>query len=437
MSSTHLLLRAGPLLGTYAERVRAFHPNARLYLTSVVFTGAAFGVYRLLFNFYVLSLGFDEAFLGTLITTSSLTALLVALPMGYLADYLGHKPALLLGSLFATLAVIGVVAWPNAPVLIAMNVLLGLSQSLTAVTMGPFLMENSGETERTYLFSFASGFQTASAFVGNWIGGYLPTWVGAFRQAEPTSMLAYNGSLWVIGLATVLSALPLLFLRTRKSANQPRSLFAPITYFRSQPALLGRLILPMLVTSIGAGLIMPFMNVFYRQVYHQPDPVIGSMFAWGSLAMGIGLLIAPPLAERFGKIQVVVISQALSIPFLALLGFSPWFALSAAAYYFRLALMNMSGPVYQTFVMERVEPSARATVASLVSMASSFGWAFSPTLSGWLQVRYGFGPAYAGTILLYVLSIYLYWRYFWRSRPVETRQPAEGVTFRPQAHRKD
>jgi MFS family permease len=178
----------------------------------------------------------------------------------------------------------------------------------------------------------------------------------------------------------------------------------------------------MLITSIGAGLIMPFMNVFFRQVYHQPDPVIGTMFAWGSLAMGIGLMIAPPLADRMGKIQLVVITQGLSIPFLALLGFSPWFWLSAGAYYIRLALMNMSGPVYQTFVMEHVEPSARATVASLVSMANSFGWAFSPTISGWLQVRYGFGPSFIGTIVLYMLSGWMYYAYFLRGRrsvPVE------------------
>ncbi len=187
--------------------------------------------------------------------------------------------------------------------------------------------------------------------------------------------------------------------------------------------MLGKLVTPMLVTSIGAGLIMPFMNVFFRVVHDQPDPVIGSLFAWGSLAMGLGLLAAPALADRAGKIQVVVVTQALSVPFLVLLGFAPWFWLSAAAYYVRLTLMNMSNPVYQTFVMEQVEPEARATVASLVSMAWSFGWAFSPTISGSLQVSYGFGPPFLGTITLYVIAITLYWAFFWRGRREVVPQP--------------
>jgi hypothetical protein len=74
LSSQPTHVRVKKVLATYIDRVGSFHPNARLYLTSVILTGAALGVFRLLFNFYILSLGYNEALLGTLITTSSLTA---------------------------------------------------------------------------------------------------------------------------------------------------------------------------------------------------------------------------------------------------------------------------------------------------------------------------------------------------------------------------
>jgi MFS family permease len=146
------------------------------------------------------------------------------------------------------------------------------------------------------------------------------------------------------------------------------------------------------------------------------------MFAWGSLAMGIGLILAPVFADRYGKIKVIVFTQALSIPFLALLGYSPLFSVSAVAYYIRLTLMNMSSPVYQTFVMEQVNSESRAMVASLNSMVNSFGRAFSPVISGWLQVRYGFGPSFMGTIILYIISILLYYLFFIRGRAQKIRQ---------------
>jgi MFS family permease len=411
----------------YGKHLVAFRPNARLYLLHVILAGSAMGVFRLLFNFFALSLGFDEKLLGNLVTTSSVTALIVALPMGYLADMLGRKLALLLSAACTSLAIATMVLFPSQTMLLAMNVIFGIAQSLAGVTMSPFLMENSGEHERTYLFSFSQGLQMVSASVGNWIGGYLPSWISSLRAVDAVSSEAYGGSLLAVSAAAGLALVPLFLLRTPRLSHSERTIFAPISYAVKHPTLLSKLILPMLVTSIGAGLIMPFQNVFFRTVHHQSDPVIGTLFAWGSLAMGLGLLAAPPLADRMGKIKLVVITQGLSIPFLILLGFAPWFWMSAAAYYVRVALMNMSGPVYQTFVMERVEPSSRATVASLVSMSWNFGWAFSPTISGLMQVRYGFGPPFLGTIILYTISVVLYWAFFWRKVPV-LKTASEFVT---------
>ncbi len=409
-----MLSKIGRGLKAYGEHLVAFRPNARLYLVYAIIAGVAMGIYRLLFNFFILSIGFDEKLLGNLVTTSSITALLVALPMGYLADVLGRKVSLLISGVMICISVAMMVLWPVTGVLYAMNILSGVAQSLAGVTMSPFLMENSSERERTYLFSFSSGIQMVSASVGNWIGGYLPSWVAAARGVVPISSQAYGGAILVVALALAVSVLPLVLIRMPTLQRAERTVFAPLSYAAKNPAKLTKLVLPMLITSLGAGLIMPFMNVFFRLQYHQTDQVIGVLFAWGSLAMGLGLLAAPPLADRMGKIQIVVITQGLSIPFLILLGFSPLFWISGVAYYIRVALMNMSSPVYQTFVMEQVEPSSRAMVASLVSMAWNFGWSVSPTISGILQVRYGFGPPFMGTIILYIISVFLYWYFWWR-----------------------
>jgi len=286
------------------------------------------------------------------------------------------------------------------------------------------LMENSGEEERTYLFSMSSGLRMGSVFVGSWLGGYMPSWVAAFRGIEPNESTAYGTALLAVAFFAALGFIPLVFLKTGKRplGSSSRS-FAPFHFAAKQPKLLGRLLLPSILISIGAGLFMPFMNVFFRTIHHQSDQVIGTLFAWGSLAMGLGLMIAPPLADRLGKVRLVMITQGLSIPFMLLLGFAPVFALSAGAYFVRMALMNMSNPIYQTFVMEQVDESARATVASLVSMVWAFGRSFSPTISGYLQVRYGFGPPFAIAISLYAIAVCLYWVFFVRHQKTVTPQP--------------
>ncbi len=403
------------VIRVYLARVRLFSVNARLYLASAMMTGAAFGVYRLLFNFYALSLGFNESVAGNIVTINSTTALVTALPMFALADGLGRRRALILGGLIPALAIVAMVLWPSQGLFYSMAVLMGAAQSLSGVAVAPFLIESSGPEERTYLFSLSQGLTMTASFIGNSVGGYLPGWFAAARGMAATSAIAYGSALALTSLVAALGLLPLFLLRTPPPHRREQSALAPLGYAIRHQKEIRELILPMLVTSFGAGLFMPFLNLFFRLRHHQPDAVIGNVLAWGALFMGIGLILAPPIAERIGKIRLVVISQALSIPFLILLGFAPWFWVSAIAHYIRLTLMNMGGPVYNTFVMEHVEPEGRAMVASLTSMAWNVGWAFSPSLSGWLQVRYGFAPIYLMVVVIYAFSVWLYWKFFWRA----------------------
>lgn len=402
------------VLNEYIQKLRAFRPNARFYLISVIMTGFTMGVYRLLFNFYVLSLGYDEAILGNLITTSNMTALIMALPMGYLVDLWGRKNSLLIRTLIMVVAVGMMAVWPSVWLFYLMNVAFGIAMSIGSVVTGPFMMENSGEEERAYLFSFSSGLRMAAVAAGNWLGGYMPTWIANYQKVGPESAAAYGGAMFVIAVISLVGILPILFIKRNYAADVRDGIFAPVSFARSNPAKMVQFFVPLLIVSVGAGLFVPFMNVFFREVHHQSDQVVGSLMAWGALAMGIGLLIAPPLADRIGKLRLVVLTQGLSIPFMVLLGFVPIFWLSGLAYYVRMALMNMSSPIYQNFVLEQVDQNDRATVASLYSMVWSFGRSFSPSVSGSLQVDYGFGPPFLIAIGLYAVAIFLYWAFWLR-----------------------
>jgi len=407
-------VKADSFFTTYINRIRAFSRNARLYLVSQAIYGTAIGIFQLLFNFYVLSLGYDEAVLGNLVAARSMTSLIMAIPCGFLTDRIGKRNSIVISIAGYSASVGLMLLFPSSLMFLAMNIVQGLAQSLSGVAMGPFLMENSKDTERTYLFSISSGLQMTTISIGQWIGGYLPTWIALRLAISALNTKSYAMSLWTVALISLLSVMPILFVSNLISKKSDRPAFAPMSFIRNNPGKIQKLILPTLITSIGAGLIMPFMNVYFRNVHQQSDTSIGMIFAWGSLAMGIGLIIAPALAERFGKIQIVVLSQALSVPFLMMLGFAPWFGIVLLAYYMRTMLMNMSSPIYSTYVMEQVDPESRGMLASLTSMASNFGWALSPTISGYLQIRYGFGPPFVLTILLYSISIGMYYLWFWR-----------------------
>lgn len=411
-------------LKDYVRNVQRFSPQARLYLLVMMLQGIGWGIFRLFFNFYILSLGYQKDFLGLLISLPSLTALVVAIFAGYISDVIGRKRAFILGGLLISLSQGAMLLWPGATSLIVSSVVQGIGSSLFNVTAAPFMMEHSTEAERTHLFSFNQGISTMSSFLGNFVGGGMPILFGNWMGVSPESSLAYA---WSLGVTTTLTAgalIPLLFLevRPRKLAGSP---LAPFRVLWTQRGVMTRLLLPGLIISLGAGMLIPFMNVFFREQYGLSDDVIGTLFGFSSLGMGVAILGSPVLAERWGKARTVVITRGLSIPFLISMGFVTSLPLAIMSFLARAALMNLSGPVYQTMVMEEVDESSRGIVASLNSMIWNLGWAISPSISGPLQAAYGFDPVFLVTIGTYMLSIYLVYRWFVQA----PRAPllAEGV----------
>ncbi|MEJ2302500.1 MAG: hypothetical protein P8Y14_13325 [Anaerolineales bacterium] len=105
--------------------------------------------------------------------------------------------------------------------------------------------------------------------------------------------------------------------------------------------------------------------------------------------------------------------------------------IASVAYIFRLALMNLSNPIYQTFVLEHVPESTQALAMSLNSLSFQFGWFVMPQLSGWLQVSLGalgFVPIFFTVAFFYVTAIAVEWAFFRRRKPARARAyPGEAV----------
>jgi MFS family permease len=420
-------------LRLYFAKFNLFSRNAKLVLLYSGLTGLVFGVFRLLFNFYVLSLGsYDESFIGTLTSYSSLAALLAALPAVYFADRFSQKTIMLVTGIVVTGALLGLVMFPYGPLLIAFNMMIGLAQAARQVAIAPFLMANTSPGERQYVFSFNFGLMTLASAAGSQIGGSLPSLFGGMANIPATSTLAYQLTLGSVTAISLIALSPLPFIRVARLAKD-RVIEMPWKKLWRHRSRISRLITPQLIIGLGAGMMMPFMNLYYRNVFKLNDATIGSLFAAAVFGMAIAQFIAPPLAERFGKIGTVIASQALSIPFLMMLGVAAWlvpsgnanvglwFGITASAYFFRMALMNLSGPVYETFILEQSETEAQSLTSALNGLAFQFGWVVSPQISGNLQARYGeygFVPVFATVSVLYATAILVEWLFIKNGRRI-------------------
>ncbi len=263
----------------------------------------------------------------------------------------------------------------------------GVAGALWMVSGSPFMMENSTPKERNALFSANFGLQTLVGFFGTLIGGYLPTLFGGLMSVDAESPQAYAATLGMVVALSALSLLPVFMIKEqpRPADAEARSLLPWRNI--SNPGLIVRIFVPNILISMGAAILIPYMNLFFKDTFAVSDTTLGGLFAVSSVVTGTATLASPVLADRWGRIRALVMTQLTSIPFLLIIGFAPALWMASLAFWVRAALMNMGNPLYNAFAMEQVTERERATVSGLLGMSWTIGWTVGPYLSGYMQAQ--------------------------------------------------
>ncbi len=388
-----------------------FGRTAWLYLAHVALLTASLAIFGLFFNFAVLAFGFSLSFLGLLTSVSFLASAAAGAPLLWLLAHMPLRTALLASSVLQLLGMMLFAVWPGRAVLLLASALMGVGAVLFELSAAPFMMRHSEAGARGQLFSANAAVRIGLAGVGSLLAGQLPALAARILGTPVGSAPTYQLTLACAAVGMLLAILPLALIAEtteQQAASKPASLgLVPAAWrdlLRRPGPLLALLVSPALI-SIGAALLLPFLNLFFKQRFGVSDPVLGSIFAGVGICTGLAALAAPWLARRWSALRTIVITEALALPFLVLLGFAPSFGLAVGAALARAALFNMGAPLYDAFAMERSDPAARPTVIALINAAYSIGYLFGPLISAQVQAHYGFGPLFAATTVLYILGV--------------------------------
>lgn len=411
----------------YWQALRSFSPGARLYLLYTTLSSIAWSMAMLLLNLYLYSLGYRQDFMGLLNALPAAVTLVLGLPVGSLADRYGYRRFLLAGATLTAVSGLGVALSSSAGALLSCAALSGVGSTMTWVIGTPYLAAQSSEAERMELFSVNFALMTAAGFVGSILAGQIPERVAAYLGTAPMSTAPLRAGMLGSAALAVLSVLPLLRLPAddaggraarvagdgSQTAPARRPALPSLLPERAEVGLFVRILLPAALIGFGAGVMVTFFQIFFRLRFGLEPGQIGVIFAFTSIFNGAASLVTPLMARRIGKVRTVVLTQLASIPFLLMLTFSYDLRWATVAYYARSALMNMGGPVAMAFALELVPPHRRATLSSLEAMLGSLGrGGLGPVVSGVLQVRGGFEPAFTLTTVCYAAATGLFWWFF-------------------------
>ena len=283
------------------------------------------------------------------------------------------------------------------------------------------MAENATGEERATLFSLQSGLMMLVAFASSAVGGVAPALFAGMLAVPPESATAYRVTLLMAMGLMAGSIIPLLMVRERQRGGKAGADGAGLS-LRSLPMRrdILRLLAPQLIIGLGAGLLIPYLNVFFKQRFGIADSFLGITFAVSQLLMGLATLFAPLLAERWGKVRTVVFTELASLPFLMALGFAPLLPVAVVAFWLRGMLMNMGGPLYTAFAMEQAQEKERGAVGAMLGLAWSVGQGVGPGISGLVQRSVGFTPLFLTTGGTYLAASLLLLAFFGRIRQRQT-----------------
>ncbi len=433
----------------YFQRWRRLSRPARLYLLHVALLTASLAIVGLFFNIAILALGFSIDFLGLLNTVSFAASAIVSVPLLWLLTRIRLRLALLASAALQLASVLLFALWPAPPALLIASALIGVAAVLFEVSAPPFMMRHSTAATRDHLFSANAAIRVGLAGVGSLLAGQLPGLAARLLGVGAESAAAYQATMALAAAGVLLAMAPLLVMSVVRdplpAAEDQHQSQEPRTESRGSELLVSdhpsvaedkqpttgsgqqtkpqsaignrQSAIPDALISVGAALLIPYLNLFFKQRFGVADQTLGLIFAALGITTGAAALAGPAISARIGKIRTVVLTQALALPFLIVLGFAPLLGVAVGAALVRAALFNMGTPLYDAFAMERADEAARPALIGLINGAYSIGYAFAPLISVRIQAAYGFGPLFVATAMLYTLAVLAKYWFFVRYQP--------------------
>ncbi len=342
-------------------------------------------IFFLLFNLYLIKLGYNESFLG-LVSGCMLAGSVVGRAGSMIIQRLGLRGSMLACfSIIPCLAAILAAGFPG-PLLLGFAFLYGAASVMWAVLLSPAVAGLTHERNRSAAFSIVCATGIAIGIFGGAAGGRLPGLIA--RLAPGTSVIVQYRTALLIGCAIVLLGLvPSSKLRLRTSLSAARE---KPRFHRPPPAAL-YFLTAVAVWNLGTGVFNPFFSAFFERL-HMPVERIGVVFSVSQVAQALAVLAAPLVFRSTGLIRGISRMQLLSAAALVCVAASGGPGTAALAYGAYMAVQNMSEPGMLKYLMDCVPESGRSNVSALNFLVASVAQGIAAVISGILLRHFGYPP---------------------------------------------
>ena len=404
----------GKIFRSYRDLPQAIH----LLIMVELFLNLIHVAFILILNIFLRKQGFTDPEIASFNSLRFIGGLAFALPLGIYIRGKRLKPFFILAALIVPLTSGLIIESVQRQVVTLIQLAFlswGFGMMLMRVCSLPFIIRSTTAANSTEALSLsAATWSLATIFSGIIISGL--DWIGYLTLGTWTLSFNEQSTLWII---TVLSAASIFFaLRIteseQKDAERNDDLFS-IHKSYDWP-LIFKAISPLILISIGAGLTIPFVNLFFNSVFSLTSSDFSLLGSITAFLVFIFSLLVPSLRKKYGYWMTIVVVQALSICSLVIMAtmelyadFSFAIIIAVIAFILRQPLMHMAHPAANELLMNYVGKKNQELISALSSSLWSASWFVSAKVFEWLRLlEFRYYEIFLVTAALYVIGVILF-----------------------------
>ena len=372
----------------------------------------------LVLNIFLRKQGFSDPEIASFNSLRFIGALAFALPLGIYIRGKKLKPFFILAALIVPLTsalIIESVYREIVPLIKLAFLLWGIGMMLMRVCSLPFIIRNTSSDNSTEALSLsASTWSLATIFSGIIISSL--DWVNNFSLGKWILYFNERSILWIITILGVSSIFFALSINEKEHDTSDNDANIISLYKNYDWKIIIKALSPLIMISIGAGLTIPYVNLFFNSVFNLSSSefsILGSITAF--LVFTFSLLV-PSIRKKYGYWLTIVVVQALSICCLVIMALMELyvtysFALIIAliAYIFRQPLMHMAHPASNELLMNYVGKRNQELISALSSSLWSASWFISAKVFEWLRLLdFRYYEIFLITAGLYIIGTILF-----------------------------
>ena len=381
-----------------------------IYLLS--FLTVSQGFYYILVSAHLRELGISSETVGLILGTSGAAVVLSAIPLGMISDRKGRKRVFLLGTMGLPPALLVYAFTTNPTYLILAGIVVGVAQGAFLTTWNAMIADQTPLETRDSAFSLSFFITILANGIGYAIPLLFPVISGGTGIDLPT--IHRYAIVFFAGFACISPIALALFLRN----------FQETTYPRRNWSLRGRKLGLLLKFSalngligLGAGFIIPLIPTWLYDNFHMEDSFSGPLLAISNLTIGFAALWSAGLAKRFGPVRAIALTEGLSTIFMVSLAFAPDPYTAGGLYIIRAALMMMSSPISDSYLMSIIAPEDRGMASAINSIVWRLPNSATTVVGGALLQGSQFKLPFFLAASLYMTSIAGFYATFRRVSP--------------------